>query len=242
MSLVLVTAPTVEPLTVAQARARMAIAAGEASDETVTAWIKAERQRFDGKDGMLGRSLNTQTWDLYLDGFPGLYPEKPFPVQGRDWYRSPSYVHPEGVRMPLPPTQSITSVTYLDANGVSTVLDPSAYRLIPGDPGHLIPMGSYSWPGTLYSNGYGASYGSVIVRFVAGYGPLPEDVPEPIRNAIALGIGAARARSGSNALVRSETVDGVGSTSYMDTSNVSNDIAMQMNTLLRPYRVGGGIS
>jgi uncharacterized phiE125 gp8 family phage protein len=76
----------------------------------------------DGKEGLLGRSLITQTHRLTLDCFPAR------------------------IELPLPPVQAVTSVTYLDAAGAEQTLDPASYRLIGNDPGTIIAM--ESWPAT----------------------------------------------------------------------------------------------
>ena len=69
MRLVLVTPPAVEPLTAAEAKARLNIG-DEVSDEVMNAYIMAARQRIDGADGYLGRALNTQTLAGPADTFP----------------------------------------------------------------------------------------------------------------------------------------------------------------------------
>jgi uncharacterized phiE125 gp8 family phage protein len=56
MRLVLVDGPAVEPLTAAEARARLNIGA-EVTDDVLNAYIMAARQKIDGVDGYLGRAL-----------------------------------------------------------------------------------------------------------------------------------------------------------------------------------------
>lgn len=88
----------------------------------LTDLIAVATEYLDGKSGLLGRSLITQTYRLTLDAFPA------------------------EIALPLPPAQAVTSITYIDAEGAVQTLDPSAYRLIGSDPGKVIPVNS--WPST----------------------------------------------------------------------------------------------
>jgi uncharacterized phiE125 gp8 family phage protein len=68
MSLVLVTAPTAEPVTLAQVKAQLRITV-TTYDDLLNALITAVRMHLEGRDGWLGRALLQQTWDLKLDCF-----------------------------------------------------------------------------------------------------------------------------------------------------------------------------
>src|ERR1700680_4023351 len=191
MSLSLVTAPTVEPLSVAEARARLNIGP-EVTDVALSAFISAARQMIDGRDGWLGRAINTQTWDLVLDRFPTsnyYYQEKGF-YPAEVWYPYPQEVwgmYPytskrrHGISIPLPPLQQVVSVTYIDvATNAVLTLDPSTYVVIPDAPSDLSLIVGNAWPTSALTAG------AVRVRFVAGYGDAGTDVPETIRTGIAL--------------------------------------------------------
>lgn len=124
---------------------------------TATAWI-------DGKDGWLGRAIGTQTWDYVLDGFPG----GAGPKGG-------------GIRIPLPPLQSVVSVEYVDpSTGLEAALEggvdyeTDAYS----EPGWVMPS-TAGWPSTMNT------INSVRIRFVAGYAA----VPAPIKHAVLLIVG-----------------------------------------------------
>lgn len=232
MHLALVTAPAVEPLTVAEARAQQNIGAA-VPDEVVAAWIKGERQKLDGANGLLGRALITQTWDMVLDGFPCAW-RKPF--GGHRFGNGRPRYHQEEIRIPLPPLQSIGSIKYLDGNGDEQTVDPATYRIIRGEPAYLVPTSSSAWPGGALD------HGSVTVRFTCGYGDDGEDVPEPIRQAISDCVKVRQSMAASDPLVRSETVDGVGSTAFNAPAYLAQGAAPHMDAILQQFRVGGGIS
>lgn len=176
MALTRITAPPVQPLTEAQVWNDLKLdlsgsPAVPATDEQtrVTELIAAATSYLDGRDGILGRCLVTQAWDLTLDGFPS--GGKP-------------------IRLPLPPIQSVTSITYTDTNGAAQTLSSSVYALS-ADRDHRPRIHlayNQSWPETR------SIEDAVTVRFVAGYasGNSPEDasaVPEAIKNAMRLLIG-----------------------------------------------------
>src|SRR5262245_64852677 len=110
MSLALVTGPATEPISVAEAKA-WARVDQQLDDVIIAGLITSVRQQFDGKDAWFARALLTQTWDFVLDRFPGPPPS------------NASYA----IEVPLPPLQSVTSVTYLDGTGAPIVLAQTEY-------------------------------------------------------------------------------------------------------------------
>lgn len=206
MTLVLVTAPAVEPLTAAEARARLSLPAGTPSDDVLNALIKAARQEIDGKDGWLGRALITQTWEIVLDRFPC-----------------------GAIRLPLPPLQSVTSVTYFDGAAVEQTLAGSSYQVLAGEPAGLAIVGA--WPALRQGRE------NVRIRFVAGYGASGSAVPEPIRMAIAMKVNLLRSMTRQDPLLRSETVDGVGSQQWAVSESIGLAVDKAAQSLLSPFRV-----
>lgn len=97
----LITAPTVEPLTLAEAKAHMRVTIS-AEDALITSLIVAARDLCERETG---RALLAQTWELSLDGFTDTMP------LGRA------------------PVQSIISVEYTDANGAEQTLASTEYVL-----------------------------------------------------------------------------------------------------------------
>lgn len=110
-----------------------------------------------------GRALITQTWALKMPCFPG---------SGR-------------ITIPKPPLQSITSITYVDADGVTQTWDASLWT-------NDAPSGdraahAHVWPA--YGESYPTSRGEpddVTITFVCGYGDAYTDVPSALRLAMLL--------------------------------------------------------
>jgi|SRR5215211_1086505 len=134
------------------------------------------------------------------------------------------------VRIPLGPVQSILSIKYDDEDGIENTVDPGDYYLDNTSyPAWVALNEDASWPSTL------GAFNAVRIQFVCGYGGAA-DVPEPIRQAIILQT-ASHFRFRGDA-VRREDVPGVGSVEYL-MSAVGQDT---IETLIGPYRVGGGFS
>ncbi|MGD9836302.1 MAG: hypothetical protein AB7F72_01715 [Afipia sp.] len=125
-------------------------------DDMIEAFVTAGTQKLDGAAGILGRCLITQTWRLTLDRFP-------FKIV-----------------IPLLPVQRVSSIKYIDANGDEQTHSDWTLFGVGSDEAYLLPRFGTSWPTprTIPE--------SVMVEFVAGYGDDPEDVPEPLREAIRL--------------------------------------------------------
>lgn len=144
MSHNLTTAPTTEPLTVAEGRAHLRV--DDSSDnDTIDALITTTRERVEEE---LGRALITQTWTLTLDRFP----------------HGP-------IELPRPPLQSVTSITYIDSDGASQTWGSSLYRVdTAAQPGRITPAYGESYPTTrdvtgavtvTFVAGYGAAAADV---------------------------------------------------------------------------------
>lgn len=160
MPLFLVTAPTAEPITLGDAKLQCRVD-HDRDDEFLSDLISSTRMHLEGRDGWLGRVLVTQTWDYRLDSFPSTG---------------------QAIELPLPPTQSVTSITYEDPDGVPIVWGSSNY-IVSGVGGFnkatVSEASGSSWPGTATTTE------PVIIRFTAGYGS-PLAVPMPIRRAMLL--------------------------------------------------------
>lgn len=152
-SLTEVTAPAVEPLGLAQAKDHLRVT-HDREDAQIDALVLGARQI---AEDMTGRAFMTQTWDLALDRFPA------------------------EIRVPKPPLLSVTSITYIDAQGTPTVLDAADYQVDTGStPGRIKPAFGLTWPQIRLD------YGAVVVRFVAGYGAGVGLVPMPVKQAMLL--------------------------------------------------------
>lgn len=109
-----------------------------------------------------GRALITQTWEALYDAFPS-----------------------NELRIGMLPIQSISSVKYLDSDGVLQTVASTDYVLDADTlPGWVRLAHEKSWPSTR------AIENAVIVRFVAGYGAAAA-VPSPLRMWIAAQVAAS---------------------------------------------------
>ncbi|MGQ0589312.1 MAG: head-tail connector protein [Sphingosinicella sp.] len=159
MGLKLITAPALEPVSLAEARAHCRVDLPD-DDGLLAGYILAARQ---WAETYLRRALVTQTFELTLEGF------------------SPEIV------LPRPPHQSVTSIQYLDGAGTLQTLAASEYQvdLSSGSlAARIRPAYLKTWPTTRLD-----SYDAVRVRYVAGYGANPWNGPDAIRSAILLLLG-----------------------------------------------------
>ena len=140
MSWSLVTAPTTEPLTTAEAKDHLRVThTDDDTDidsivETARVWAEKETER----------AFITQTWDFFLDDFPA-----------------------DGIiRLPHPPLASVTTVKYTDEDATTSTFSSSKYYVdTAAEPGRVYLNKNQTWPtdSLRVRNG-------VEVRFVAGYG------------------------------------------------------------------------
>jgi uncharacterized phiE125 gp8 family phage protein len=124
MTLKLITAPTAEPVTLAEAKLVCKVD-GTAEDAYITGLISAAREQAEQE---LGRSLATATWERVLDAFPD-----------------------SGIRLGWPHVASIVSVKYIDTAGTLQTLPSTDYTLDADFlPGWVLPSATApSWPATL---------------------------------------------------------------------------------------------
>jgi hypothetical protein len=174
--LTLVTPPTHEPLEVVEAKEYLRVT-GSAEDRLIATLIREARQQFDGPMAWFSRALITQTWLLTLDQFPQIWTGM-WPYADPHLYAPKpgiTNVRQDSIVVPLPPLQSVTSITYLDNTGSQQVLDPATYVVdTKSEPGEIYPIYGTVWPVTQYMPN------AVSVTFVAGYGNAPT-VPEAIK-------------------------------------------------------------
>jgi uncharacterized phiE125 gp8 family phage protein len=156
--LVLTTAPAVEPVTTSEAKSHLRV--DYADDDTlIGTLITAARQMVEA---ITRRALITQTWDLWLDAFPG-------------------EAH---IEIPLPPLQSITSITYYDDADIATTFSSTNYYVdTKREPGRIVLRDTASWPSATLRGANGAA-----IRFIAGYG-LAVAVPQQLKQATLLMVG-----------------------------------------------------
>jgi len=139
MPSLLITAPTAEPVTLAEAKLHLRVD-DNADDVLIGALITAARQHAEHDTR---RALVTQTWKLVLDAFPESV-----------------------ITLDRAPVSAVVSVVYTDPDGVSQTLAPGGYQLDDiTEPCRLVPAYGSSWPATraqlnavavTYTCGYGA--------------------------------------------------------------------------------------
>ena len=177
MRLSLVTAAAVEPLTLAQAKQQVRRTQVDDDDAYLRqTLIPAVRER---AEQATQRQLITATWDLKLDRWP-CAADLPLAERGdfADGY----------IRVPLPPLQSVTSITYVDATGATQTWATDQY-VVDKPAGPRAPRGRILLA-------YGASWptardqaNAITVRFVAGYGDTDASVPPRLKMGMLLDLG-----------------------------------------------------
>jgi uncharacterized phiE125 gp8 family phage protein len=102
---VLVTAPSITPVTLAEVKAHCRAADFSDDDVTLSGLLAAATSHLDGWAGILGRCLCEQTWRQDFDCFESC------------------------LRLPLFPVISISSVKYTDTNGVEQTIGAENYSV-----------------------------------------------------------------------------------------------------------------
>lgn len=135
------TAPAEEPITLAELKLQARID-GSTDDDILEIYIQAAREACEHR---IGRPIVSQTIRRTSDDWPA----------------------DDDIELLRAPVQSITSVTYIDANGDTQTVDSSTYTLDNADehgPAWVLLQDGEEWPET-------GDYGNaVMVTFVAGYG------------------------------------------------------------------------
>jgi uncharacterized phiE125 gp8 family phage protein len=132
--------PAVEPVSRAEAKNWCRVDADlTADDDDFDQLIAEARAR---AERVTGRALVTQSWRLRMDAFP--------------CRREPLVVD-------LPPLASVEGITYVDADGATQTLSPSAYQVdLDSRPARIAPAYGHDWPGTRHQ------LNAVTVAFTAG--------------------------------------------------------------------------
>lgn len=159
MGALLITPPTLEPLTLAEAKAHLRVEVPD-DDALIASYIIAAREWVEGQTR---RALMTQTWDFTFDW---------------DWPTRRGRIY---IRLPVAPVQSVTSVKYVDESGVTQTLSAATYQAVVNVEHPRIEAAYDStWPSVRNQAD------AVTIRAVCGYGVGMSDVPQPLRQAIKL--------------------------------------------------------
>lgn len=145
------TPPATEPVTVPELKTYMSLD-GTAFDVMLSGFITACR---DAIEKHSGRTFISTSYEMYFDRFPGC------------------------IELMRPPVQSVTSIYYVNVDGVETLLASSQYRvdtvsLYP----RIEPVYGATWPVTRNVSN------AVKVTYLAGYGATAASVPQNIKSCI----------------------------------------------------------
>ena len=154
------TAPAVEPLSLAEVKAHCRVDASH-EDDFLTRAIRAARQLLEGPHGA-GLALVAAEWQLRLDAFPA------------------------EIWVPMGPVLSIDAIEYLGAGGALQTVAPERYQWRQGTyEARIKPLPALSWPVQAHGR-----YDSVRVTFTAGFPGTQENppnlaaIPEPLLKAM----------------------------------------------------------
>lgn len=145
--------PVLEPITVEDLKLHSRVYIND-EDQVVLAYIRSARTWCET---YLQKQILPATYALRLDQFPS-------------WT----------LKLPMPPITAITSITYLDTQGVQQTLSSSLYVAdIHSSPGRVTPAYSQIWPITRMQ------INAVTITYTAGYADAAS-VPATIKQAIRL--------------------------------------------------------
>lgn len=200
MATILITPPTIEPVSLEEAKDHLRVS-DACEDGLIVGLIQAAREYVER---FTSRQLITATWAQKLDAFPAC----------RLYNHYTKVPESDLIRLPKPPLQSVSSITYVDTAGVTQTLDPAKYIVdTTEEPARLAPAFGQSWPSTRQQ------LNAVTITFIAGYG-LDSLVPSGIRTAMKLLM--------SNWFENREaTISGT----------IIDEVPMGVSALLWPYRV-----
>ena len=185
MAVKLVTPPSVEPVSLAEAKLHSNVDFAS-QDSLILSVIKGSTV---DAENICRRVFITRQYALYLDRFPSLSDSAQVVGTCDNNFLSVPQPYVFRVRgskigLPFPTLQSVESVNYIDLNGVQQTLAPDKYIVDNiSEPGCITPAPNTYWPNT--QNRVNA----VKISFTAGYG-TPADVPEGIKRWVMMRSGA----------------------------------------------------
>lgn len=187
MALELVTPPAALPVSLAEAKAWCRLEEDDNSfDVVLTGSIRAATAWVEQYCGI---SIMERTWRLWLDRFS------------------------DSIELARGPVISVSSVKYVDGDGLAQTLSSSAYALdLVSRPQWLVRVSDASWPATL------DTVNAVYVDYVAGYQELPathEDLKIAIQMLVA------------NWFANPEAVN---------VGNITSEMPFGVQSLVSPYR------
>ncbi len=164
VNLQLVSPPSVEPVSLAQAHAQLTLDTGFTNDDAmISSFITAARQY---AEKYTHRAFFNQQWVRALDHFPYWYNANGTvnPANRNDWPYYAEFWSRITIDVPLPATQSVDAITYIDPTGLLQTLPAASYWVdFVSKPARIVPSQANYWPTVL-------TYlpGSVQIAFTAG--------------------------------------------------------------------------
>ena len=154
------TPPAETPISLSEAKQHLRVLHDD-DDEYIGLLIDAATKHIEGREGILGRALVSQSWEHRIDRFPEC----------------------DRFELPFPPLQSVSSITYVDTDGNIQTLSGDVYSVETATlTGMVCLKFEQSWPGVRQEPF------AVRIAFVAGYGAAAA-VPETLKSGMKLLIG-----------------------------------------------------
>lgn len=163
MHLRLISGPEEEPITLSDAKSHLRVTT-DADDTLISLWIAAAREQVEG---LTGRALLPQTWELRIDRFPG-------------WRRA--------VELPIAPLLAVQSIAYSAADGTLTTVDASGYDVLQSGGPRAMPGRVLLSPAALWPIARARDAQAVRITYQAGYADAAS-VPAALRSAVLLLLG-----------------------------------------------------
>jgi uncharacterized phiE125 gp8 family phage protein len=139
MPLKVIVPPTLEPITLAEAKAQCRVDGAE-EDALISGYITAAREYCAGFDW---RAYLTQTLELWLEAWP----------------------HDDEIELPKPPLQSVTSIEYYLTDDTKVTLPATVYGVDAiSTPGTVRLKYCQQWPSAVLRD-----YNAICITYVAGY-------------------------------------------------------------------------
>ena len=151
-NVVVVTAPSFEPVTLAEAKLWCRVDDDDRSQDAVLQMLIIAMREY--AEHLTGRAFASRTLELRLDAFPDAE-----------------------IELPQAPLNSVTSIEYVNDDGLQNLNgSPTAFQVDTGSiPGRIAPLVGSSWPSSS-----GDALAAVRIRYVAGY-PNPNAIPKLVR-------------------------------------------------------------
>jgi hypothetical protein len=181
MRMQLVSGPSVEPVTLADAKTQCRVASSITTDDTyIAALIPIARRMVEQATHL---RLITQTWDIFLDAWDTL-PQQALAYFGAGGQTGITIygdsLSKNLITLPHAPVQSVTWVKYYDTTGTQQTWDASNYIVSVGTPGRIAPKQNLFFPVVA------SQIDPINVRYVAGFGDDATSVPPEAVHAVKL--------------------------------------------------------